>query len=132
MEEDLLAKLLATTAVTAIVGDRISWGGRVDGEPLPAIALHLISAPRDYTLRGQTRLVGSRVQADCWDGTWLGAKALSRVVSATLSGLKEGAFTGIFILDERHGDEKGEGASGPDPTDFYRTSLDLQVRHNEP
>ncbi len=42
MEEEFRALMLATGAITALVGTRIEWGARAQGAPLPSIVLNLV------------------------------------------------------------------------------------------
>lgn len=127
MEAALLARLLATAGLTALVSTRINWGRRPQGETLPAVVLHRIDGSPNYHLTGSSGLVESRVQVDCWGSTYGSAKAVARQVEAAVSGLRftRGAirFDVILILDERDStfDENNEP--------IFRTSLDLGVFH---
>lgn len=131
MEEDLRTFLLGGAAVSAIVGERLAWGARPQGELLPCGTLHRITGGRDYHMRGRSGLVDSLVQIDCWAGTWLAAKELARAVVARLDGLTEGSFQKAFVESERDSFEAGEGPQPGGTTDFYRTSLDVRIWHVE-
>lgn len=62
----ICARLLATSAVTAIVGTRV-WEIALPQEPtLPAIRVQLISDPVGYHLRGPDGASRSRVQVDAY------------------------------------------------------------------
>ena len=128
MREALRARLLADSGVAALVGDRVSWAARPRAGALPAIALHMISAERQYALGGSSGLVRSRVQADCWGLTYAAATKVARAVLADLSGLRDAAMRvqGTFAVDERDlVDEEGSGASEI----LYRVSLDFMIWH---
>lgn len=129
MEEDLLAFLDALPAITDLVGDRISWGKRGDGEPLPAIVLHNISSPRDYTLQARVRLVRHLVQVDCWGSTFDAAKLLSRAVIAALDGLRDAPFSGAFIEADESDSWLSDGPDAAGSTDIFRSRLDVRVCH---
>jgi len=126
MEAALIAKLLATAGITALVGQRISWSRRPQGEALPAIVLHRIDGAPDYHLTGASGIVESRVQVDCWGASYGSAKAVARAVEAAVSGQRftQGAirFDAILILDERD-------STFDETTPLFRTSLDLGVFH---
>lgn len=126
MEAALLARLLATAGLTALVSTRINWSRRPQGEALPAVVLHRIDGGRDYHTQGASGLVESRVQVDCWGVTYGSAKAVARQVEAAVSGARftSGAirFDAILIDDERD-------STFDDTTPIFRTSLDLMVHH---
>jgi hypothetical protein len=87
MEEALLARLRATTAVTALVGTNnsraaIDWIERP--EALPALTLQDITAGKIYAHGGAVGLANPVVQIDCWGRTYGEAKALARVVIAEM------------------------------------------------
>lgn len=127
MEAALIAQLLATTGITSLVGQRITWGRRDQGGALPAIVLHRIDGSPDYHLQGASGLVSSRVQVDCWASSYGSAKSVARAVDAAMSGVRfvRGAirFDAVLIIDESDDtfDESG--------TALYRTRLDLAVHH---
>ena len=126
METALLAKLLATAGVTALVSTRINWARRPQGEPLPCIVLHRIDGSPDVHHGGASGLLDSRVQVDCWGASYKTAKAIARAVEAAVTAqtFTQGAvrFDVILLVDERDStfDEK--------PDTLFRTSLDLTVR----
>lgn len=126
MEAALIARLLGAAGVTALVGQRINWSRRVQGEALPAIVLHRIDGGRDYHTQGPSGLIESRVQVDCWGKSYGSAKAVARQVEAAVSGARfiQGAirFDAILIVDERDD-------SFDETTPIFRTSLDLAVHH---
>lgn len=127
METALIAQLLATSGITAVTAQRITWLRRDQGGPTPAIVLHRIDGGRDYHSTAPSGLVESRVQADCWAKTYKDAKRAAVALEAAVSGarfVRDGIrFDAIFVIDERTDsfDESG--------TALYRVSLDLQVHH---
>lgn len=125
MEAALIAKLLATAGVTALVSTRINWSRRVQGEALPAIVLHRISGTPDVTHAGASGLVVSRVQVDCWGSTYSSAKAVARAVEAAITAqtFTQGAIRFDVILIDAERDDTDDEA----PETLFRTSLDLMV-----
>lgn len=125
MEAALLAKLLATAGVTALVSTRINWSRRPQAEVLPAIVLHRIDGAPDVHHGGASGLVVSRIQADCWGSTYGSAKAVARAVEAAITAqtFTQGAvrFDVILIADERD-------STFDETTPLFRTSLDLMVQ----
>lgn len=127
MEEAFVAKLLGVSALTAIVGQRITWARRDQGGALPAVVLYVIDGVPDYHLGGGSGLTESRIQVDCWGPTYLSAKSAARAIKAALSGARfdHGGirFDAVLVADERDEttDENG--------TPLFRTSLDLMVHH---
>lgn len=125
MEAALLAKLLATTGVTGLVGTRINWSRRPQGEALPCVVLHLIDGQPDVHHGGPSGLRVSRVQADCWGLSLKASKQVARAIEAGLTAQKftQGAtrFDVILIVDER------DSSFDEQPDVYFRTSLDLMV-----
>jgi len=119
MEEDLLALLLASSGVTALVGDRIDWGAIPQGRPWPCVALHLISDPGDHTLDGPTGMMAARVQVDAWALTIGEAVVLGRAVRDALDGYRDDKFGSVLRVNRRT-DRDGSHADRPfrDSTDF--------------
>ncbi|MCR5874365.1 DUF3168 domain-containing protein [Phenylobacterium sp. J426] len=126
MEDELRARLLAATALVALVpAERIAWSRR---RGMPAVALWRVSGRPDYHLKGASGLVDSVVQIDCWGSTYEQAKNIARAVKVALSGFSDAVFRGVFIENERDGFEAGDGApSSGAPSNFFRTSLDVRV-----
>lgn len=130
MEEALQAALLADAGVAAIVGTRVSWGARPQASCLPAVILHVVSAPMEHTYRGRVGLVAHLIQIDCWGGSYLAAKTLARAVMAALDGMKTAPLQAI-PLDVRDDDfTQGDGPDASGASDFYRTSIDARIWHS--
>lgn len=127
MEAALVAKLLASSGVTALTGARINWLRRPQAEALPAIVLQLVDGVPDYLLDGSYSLTESRVQMDAWARSFKQAKQIARAVEAALSGqrftLSGVRFEGVFIASER------DDTFDETPDAYFRTSLDLMVHH---
>lgn len=124
MEAALIAKLLASAGVTALVSTRINWLRRPQGEALPAIVLHRIDGTPDVHHGGASGLVVSRVQVDIWAASYGSAKAIARAVETAIAAqtFTQGAvrFDVILIADERD-------STFDELTPLFRTSLDLMV-----
>ena len=124
MEAALIAKLLATAGVTAMVSTRINWSRRPQGAALPAIVLHRVSGTPDVHHAGASGLVVSRVQVDCWAVSYGSAKAVARAVEAAITAqtFTQGAVRfDVILIDSERDDSTDE------TTPLFRTSLDLIV-----
>lgn len=123
MEEALLAYLTANAGLTALIGNRVQWSVR---DPVsPCLALHLVDAPPDWTLKGPSGLVQARVQMDGWAESFLAAKAVGDAVMAALPPIRQVAggvlFLSCVVLDtdrDRFGDA---------PNILHRTRTDVRV-----
>jgi hypothetical protein len=126
MEAALIAKLLATAGVTALVSTRINWSRRPQGAALPAIVLHRVSGTPDVHHAGASGLVVSRVQVDCWAASYGSAKAVARAVETAITAqtFTQGATRfDVILIDSERDDSTDE------TTPLFRTSLDLMVHH---
>lgn len=126
MEEALLAHLAGNGAVRALVADRIEWAARGDA---PSIALHLISAPPDTSLAGQSGLVQARVQIDCWANSFLLAKQIGFAVTTALPPRQHIAggvrFLTCTVVDT------DRSRFGDHPNQLHRTRIDVRVSFNK-
>lgn len=126
MESALVAKLLATAGVTALVGQRVNWSRRPQGAALPAIVLHLIDGAPDIHHGGASGLRVSRVQMDAWAASYGSAKAVARAVETAITAqtFTQGAVRfDVILIDSERDDSTDE------TTPLFRTSLDLMVHH---
>jgi hypothetical protein len=126
MESALIAKLLATAGITALVSTRINWSRRPQGAALPAIVLHRIDGTPDVHHAGASGLVVSRVQVDCWGASYGSAKAVARAVETAITAqtFTQGAVRfDVILIDSERDDSTDE------TTPLFRTSLDLMVHH---
>jgi hypothetical protein len=127
MEEAIILKLLQTSGVAAKVGTRIFPGARPQASALPAIAINRISGAPLYADDGETGLAESRLQIDCWAGTYSEAKLTARAVIDSLSafvGTVSGVTFPTIMLDaERDLREPGLNAAEY----LFRTSLDFII-----
>ncbi|WP_426041505.1 DUF3168 domain-containing protein [Brevundimonas sp. TWP2-3-4b1] len=125
MEPALIAKLLVSAGVTALVSTRINWGRRPQGSPLPCVVLTRVDGSPDVHHGGRSGLVQSRVQVDCWGVSYGAAKAVARAVetAVTAQTFTQGTirFDVILIADERD-------STFDEITPLFRTSLDLMVQ----
>lgn len=84
MEDDLIARLLADAALAALVGNRINYLFRVQGEPLPAISITLVAPGRAYTMSGPQGTHGTLMQFDVWAERAATALAIHNALRAVL------------------------------------------------
>lgn len=130
MEEALRTLLVSSSAVTDLVSTRVYWGLAPQSVTGPYIALHVVSAPRDYHMAGSSGLRASRVQIDCWSNAYSTSKIIARAVESVVSGYRGTVggkvLQGGFIDAERDDDTSDTG----DTETRYRCSLDLNLWHD--
>lgn len=129
MEQAIIARLLGTSGVTSIAGERIFPGARPQASALPAVVFNVVSGAPVYTDDGEAGLAENRIQLDCWAETYTAAKQLSAAVKASLSafvGASAGVnFQNILLITERDRREGGSNA----PEYLFRTMLEFTVWH---
>lgn len=126
-QEALLARALATQAVTDIAEDRVSWVERPQEDGFPAVTLTLVSDSRPQTMGGFQSLIPARVQADCWAESYTVANALAEAMIDAIAGpwtANGWRFARTFIDAKR---DLGEQTA----TNFiHRTSVDLIINRS--
>lgn len=90
----VLAILQGSSAVTALVGNRISPPPRPQDAPLPAITMLRISVLPANNLRGNGNLDQTRMQIDCWGAT---ATEVRGVASAVRTAIEA---AGILMMNQ--------------------------------
>lgn len=130
MEESMIARLAGVSGIAALVGDRISWFGRVRGDALPALALSKISPGREWTHGGPIELDRPRVQIDHWAATETEAVALARAVQAELEVQADVGGTRFHpaMLDGEGWTDEGEQDGG---APLFRISRDYFFYHEQ-
>lgn len=127
MEEALIARLLATTGVSALVGSRVYPGSVPQGATMPAVVVNVISGGPLYADDGEVGLDNTRVQIDCWATTYSSAKTVARAVRDSLSAFV-GTVSGVtfpYILLDVTRDLREPGANQSEYR--YRTNMDFIV-----
>jgi hypothetical protein len=129
MEEALLSYLLAASAVSSLVGNRINWVRSPQGVLSPRVVLTRVSGIRDMTLNsGPTGYVSSRVQVDCIGTSYGSAKSVARAIETRLSGYSGTTggirFEGCFLIGERD-----DYFDTDTPDKLFRTALDFNIWH---
>jgi len=127
MEEALVARLRAATAIAAIIGTRASWFERPRRGGLPCLVLTLVSLGREWTHGGPDGLDRPRVQFDCWAESDTAAMNLSRAVLAEMEQARtvsDWTFHEAALEAQRTDMDDLDGG-----IKLFRVSLDLSFFH---
>jgi len=129
-EEALVARLTGASAVSALVGSRVSFFGRQRADSLPTISLTKVSPGRQWSHDGPDNLDRARVQVDCWALTDTAALALSRAV---LGVLEVSATVGSTVLHPAmlDGESFDEELSAEGGARIFRVRQDFMIYHEE-
>lgn len=129
MEEDIRTRLLATSGVTALVGQRVYCGSRPQGGALPDIIINRISGAPIYTDDGESGLADARLEIECWGTTYASAKNAARAVIASLSAFfgTVGSTTFQYILLDAERDFREGGGNASEY--LFRTNMDFIIWH---
>lgn len=126
MEEEFRALLKADPAVAALTS-RINWAAHPQGQPWPALVLHLVGDRADYALDGETGHGSARIQVDAWGDSYSDAKRLARAVRSALSGHAGGRFQGVFFAGSR--EDRAAGTNEADRP--FRCSQDFLAEFSQ-
>ena len=113
MESALIAKLLASAGVTALVSTRINWKERPQGSALPAIVLHKPSRLPDYHHAGPSGLVSTRVQVNCLATSYGASVAIARAVEVAVCGYSFTQGATRFDLIKPDGERDDNDTNSP-------------------
>ena len=126
MDEVIRAILRADAGVTALVGQRINFGSRPQGEPLPALALSVPSDIEAATLDGASGLNDARIQVNCAAMSYGEARRLERAVRSALHGYSGGILQGVFHAGSRDFREGGTNEAER----LFGFSVDFSISYN--
>jgi len=126
VEEALVAILLKSAGLTALVSTRIHWGRAPQGSLFPYVVMQRIDGVRDYTMQGSSGYVASRVQIDVYSESYTGSKKVARAVITALSGRRTATIQSIFLDSERD----LPAADAGEVTNLFRVSLDFMIHHS--
>ncbi|HQS95087.1 MAG: hypothetical protein B7X90_01785 [Novosphingobium sp. 17-62-19] len=129
MEEPIRSLLLEASGIAALVGSRIDWGVRPQGDALPAIVLSRTSSVTGMKLSGPSGWTRSRIYVECWGRTYKVARDIADLIGGddgVLSGLRTtsgGIQLRTFIVGRR-ADQETDSVGV-----LHRTALDVMVWH---
>jgi len=126
-ETRLVAKLKATSAITALTGTRIYPMLRPQNAALPCIVWEISSDRPSNTAVGTTGTSEMSIALDCIATTYAGAKAVGDLVASTMNGFVDSADC-IWHLDSQS-DQIGPLEAGQEEPTFYAVSQDYTVWH---
>lgn len=128
MEAALTSVLLNYAPLQALVGTRVNWNVRRQGEAAPFVILQVISKGRSPHYQGHDAIIQSRVQVDVWGSTKSECLSIASVIQTRLLNFRGTAagteIQGIFFEMERDG---YDAPSTPDK--FFRVSTDYMIWH---
>lgn len=129
MEAALITRLLANDGLSGLVGNRINWGERVQGEPLPAITMMIVSSGRRYNHGGVDGTSDPRVQFDIFGNTMNEARIIRDALKEAIEVRQtvQGISFSVSLLDAERGpliEDVGGGKK------VYRYSLDFFLWHS--
>ncbi|TYC93045.1 DUF3168 domain-containing protein [Novosphingobium sp. BW1] len=129
MEEAIRNLLLSHGPISGLVGQRVDWGVRVQGAPLPALTIHQISGRVDMHLRGASGWYRDLAQFECWGGTFFAARNLANMLAGDggllvgYRGVNLGVQLRTFIIGRRS--DSDTDSKGP----VHRASVDVMIWH---
>lgn len=129
MEEAFRTMLLETAPLAQLVGKRIDWGLRPQGDQLPGITLLRVSGGLTMHFAGPAGWRRDRVQVDVWGRTFKAARDIGDLLAddgGLLVGLRRdlpGVRIRTFVVARRGGTDAD--AVGP----VHRDSIDVMIWH---
>jgi hypothetical protein len=118
--ELIRAELLASQAVSDLVGERIFPGLAPQGEAPPFVVLTVPSEvpASSFTSTSEDELRQARVQVDCYAKTYLGADAVAKAVNAVVADLARPDLSAVRLVRRELYDDEAQ---------LHRVSADYAV-----
>jgi hypothetical protein len=129
MKADLVAALLASAGVAALVSTDIYWGVRPQGCPTASLRLNLVYPGVDQTLDAPMTTTQPLVQVDCFGADYDAADALASAVRAAVTALANPPFQGGFLVGERYLFDRPDGPDVAGAPETHLISLDFELTH---
>lgn len=107
MKQQVRALLLANSAVTALVGNRIDWKKNAQGAAYPRITLHGVGRTIGSHMQGPDAIQVSRVQINCVALTYAQGNAVGEAVLAALNHYRDSNFRLIEFAGDGDLEEDG-------------------------
>lgn len=98
IESDVQTVLLAASAVTALVGNRVAAGMLPEGELRPYVTYSLITGERIASMTDSGLMRHARIQLDCWSPNYGEAKRIALAVETAIEA--SALFEVVFIGDQ--------------------------------
>lgn len=132
IQEAVLAKLAATSALTALVSTRIYNGTAPQGVGLPYVVFSEISSDRPRSMSGAVAIVDSRVEVLAYGASPDSSIAVADAVRGALDGYR-GTSSGVSVRScrlESTDDDYVRPRSG-ESIHIYRRSLEFAIWYIE-
>lgn len=133
MENDLRTLILSSSAITDLVGQRVTWSLLPQASTMPAISALKVSSTVEYHMTGAAAPAAELVQIDIRDvnTTIARAVAIRDALMALLSGYRGNVgtteFQGIFMRQERQSFAQAEGGGMG-----FLISIDFDIFSRQP
>ena len=128
----IISRLKGTTAVSDIVGTRVSGVWREPGNKADILVLIIPGGENDYHLGGDTGLAHDRLQIDCRATDTVAAATLSKATRDALTGFR-GMLNGVYvnsIIAGRPGDNYESPREG-EARGIARETFDIEVVYRD-
>ena len=131
-EEAIYSKLVAATAINALVVGRVLPDYLPQGTALPALLYQRISGPRVHSMTGASGTAYPRITITSWGKTYKKAKELADLVRRELDGFK-GTVDTLYIQSCLLQDERDVPEIAPQDDALRRFGIaqDYIIWHDE-
>lgn len=129
LEEAIYAKLIATSAVTDLVGTRIYPVQAPQSSTLPVVIYGQAFQKRVQSLTGCINLNQYSLRLDLWSNSYATAKALYHALRDTLLGYQGDLAGGVTVngIFEDGGDDGAEPPAHDEETGLFTAGIDLAI-----
>lgn len=125
MKAELRALLLTHAPLIAAVSRRVDWDVLPQAGALPAVALHQISGPRSYTMKGRVGLTPYRIQMVVWAGDRDSREVAYLALLGALDRSPTAPFQALFIDDDGTDSAAAPGPNAAGSARFFSQRLDV-------
>jgi len=128
IEQAVLKELLADSGITDLIGERLYYVKAPQDVAKPYIVFFKVSAPREYSHDGASKLARPRFQFSCFAMTYYEAKQIAEAIRVAIEAFSGTMGTGVevgscFCLNESDMYEED--------TKLFHVAVDYLIYHKE-
>jgi hypothetical protein len=130
IEQAILTKLLATSGLTDLIGERIYYVKAPQDVGIPYVVFFKVSGAREHSHDGASGLARPRFQFSCFSETYYEAKQIAEQIQSALQAYS-GTMGGAGGVEVGASFYDNETDMYEEDTKLYHIAVDYMISHEE-